>query len=112
MFRKPQQQTLKADHTSRVSRCAVCIRRQVIDDYSGRFKPFTSNSSRYIPSPQNHRFPPPSSVDSHPIHRAPEGQRRRPNPRVRGPVNHDQPPRRQRIRNRKIEYINEVQNQS
>lgn len=29
MFRKPQQQTLKTDHTSRVSRCSVCVRRHV-----------------------------------------------------------------------------------
>ena len=26
MFRKPRQQTLKADQTSRISRCSVCIR--------------------------------------------------------------------------------------
>lgn len=26
MFRKPRQQTLKADLTTRVSRCAVCLR--------------------------------------------------------------------------------------
>lgn len=31
MFRKPQQQTLKTDFTSRVSRCTVCIRRRVTE---------------------------------------------------------------------------------
>ena len=35
-FRKPLQQTLKTDHTSRVSRCAVCIRRRVVEDSASR----------------------------------------------------------------------------
>jgi len=52
MFRKPQQQTLKADHTSRVSRCAVCLRRRVIDD------------SRTALRPNNERIP--SNVYHHP----------------------------------------------
>lgn len=31
MFRKPRQQTLKADLTTRVSRCAVCVRSRAPD---------------------------------------------------------------------------------
>lgn len=49
MFRKPQPQTLKADHTSRVSRCAVCVRRQIIEENGSRLKPIGSNGSRYPP---------------------------------------------------------------
>lgn len=51
MFRKPQSQTLKADHTSRISRCSVCRRRQIIENNNNnsKFKQFTSNSERYVP---------------------------------------------------------------
>ena len=42
-FRKPLQQTLKADHTSRVSRCAVCQRRRVSEEYEERLKPLREN---------------------------------------------------------------------
>lgn len=54
MFRKPLQQTLKADHTSRVSRCAVCIRRRVVTEV---LKPFTSNNER---APNNWGIAPPA----------------------------------------------------
>ncbi|XP_071576981.1 collagen alpha-2(IV) chain-like [Temnothorax nylanderi] len=53
MFRKPLQQTLKADHTSRVSRCAVCLRRRVTEV----LKPFTSNNER---APNNWGVAPPA----------------------------------------------------
>ena len=55
MFRTPVPQTLKADHTSRVSRCAVCIRRQITEDT--RLKPQNSNGHRYPPSNINDRNP-------------------------------------------------------
>lgn len=46
-FRKPLQQTLKADHTSRVSRCAVCRRRLVNEDYSHTYPLNTLRENRY-----------------------------------------------------------------
>lgn len=47
MFRKPLQQTLKQDHTSRVSRCAVCRRQRVTEsNYPRGVVPFTSNGQR------------------------------------------------------------------
>ena len=50
MFRRPIPQTLKTDHTSRVSRCAVCLRRRVTEDHRqdvGRVpRPFTPNGQR------------------------------------------------------------------
>lgn len=43
-FRKPLQQTLKADHTSRISRCSVCRRRLVNEDYNTHsLKPLREN---------------------------------------------------------------------
>jgi len=64
MFRKPQQQTLKADYTSRVSRCAVCIRRRVIEERIDRrvLKPFTANNERppsniFYPQPPSPHYP-------------------------------------------------------
>lgn len=56
MFRKPSQQTLKADHTSRVSRCAVCIRRRVTEDTHGRA--FTLNRRVHYPPAPPPRYPP------------------------------------------------------
>lgn len=84
MFRKPLQQTLKADHTSRVSRCAVCIRQRVSEDPYSRtavLKPFTSNNERapnnvYYPPAPPPRYPPdyqpspsPPNRERYPSHR-------------------------------------------
>lgn len=89
MFRKPSQQTLKADHTSRVSRCAVCLRRRVTEPNYGRtLKPFTSNGQKepvsriqYAPQPRYPEYPyqrqPPQNRGRNPNRRVPHHYRRR-----------------------------------
>ena len=59
MFRKPLQQTLKLDHTSRVSRCAVCQRRRVSEEYVDRLKPHRGNTytPRGYSDPERNRYP-------------------------------------------------------
>lgn len=90
MFRRPIPQTLKADHTSRVSRCAVCIRRRVTEDQHARTpRPFTPNGQRdqvgniqyppphsYYPNYQYHKKPPISKTRD-PNRRVPYHYRRR-----------------------------------
>lgn len=83
MFRKPSQQTLKADHTSRISRCAVCLRRRVTEDPYGRsLKPFTSNGRKE--SAGNIRYQP-RYPTYQPQVQPPPGRVR--NPNRRGPYN-------------------------
>lgn len=79
MFRKPQPQTLKADHTSRVSRCAVCLRRQVIEDNNSRLRPFTAARTQYIPQAQ------PPAVNPLASQQPTDYQRQRQRNRTRGP---------------------------
>lgn len=80
MFRKPLQQTLKADHTSRVSRCTVCLRRRVTEV----LKPFTSNNER---TPNNWGVAAPAPPPPHRVRpdyessRVPPGRARYPNHR-------------------------------
>lgn len=78
MFRKPLQQTLKADHTSRVSRCTVCLRRRVTEV----LKPFTSNNERAsnnwgVPPPVS----PPRNLPDYESSRTPPSRGRYPNNR-------------------------------
>lgn len=80
MFRKPLPQTLKTDHTSRVSRCAVCIRRRMNEDGS-QLKPFTSNGHQEAVG--NIRYPPPPRYPDYQYHRQPPvGRTRNPHRRI------------------------------
>lgn len=49
MFRRPTQQTLKTDHTSRVSRCTVCLRRRIVESPPA-LSPFILNGQKYTAS--------------------------------------------------------------
>lgn len=53
MFKRPEQQTLKADHTSRVSRCAVCLRRRPAE--GNRLRPVPSGGPS-LPTAEYERF--------------------------------------------------------
>ncbi|XP_017766424.1 PREDICTED: collagen alpha-1(IV) chain-like, partial [Eufriesea mexicana] len=79
MFRKPQPQTLKMDHTSRVSRCAVCLRRRLTDERIVR--PFVPNGQR--DSVGNIQYAPPHRYPDYQHYRkAPIGKTRGPNRQV------------------------------
>lgn len=83
MFRKPIPQTLKTDHTSRVSRCVVCLRRRVTEDVKS-LKPFISNGQREQVG--NIRYSPHSRPVHYPDYqyqkKPPIGRTRGPNRRV------------------------------
>jgi hypothetical protein len=69
MFRKPLQQTLKADHTSRVSRCAVCIRRYVTEEsFTDRNRTPHVNSHNSFGQPTANYYPKDTSneIEDHP----------------------------------------------
>lgn len=82
MFRKPLPQTLKTDHTSRVSRCTVCLRRRVTEDsHSRTLKPFKSNGQKHPPS--NVHYPPQTYYPDYQHYRQPpSGRVNVPNRRV------------------------------
>lgn len=77
MFRKPLQQTLKTDHTSRVSRCAVCLRRRITED---RFvRPEVGNIHL---RPTNYQPQPPRYPTDYSRQRVQPGRNRNPNRQV------------------------------
>lgn len=85
MFRKPVQQTLKADHTSRVSRCAVCLRRRVTEEsYLTTLHPYSSNGLR-LPDGTTHHLPVTLRYPVYPGHQRqqqPQNRARNPNRNV------------------------------